>query len=89
VLTLGAHRLYHAGAGDFIPEIRGLGAIDVATLPIGGGFMLGADEAVEATLAILPKVVILMHESDRDVARFQPEVEARPTVRRAAGYGRR
>lgn len=77
VLMLGGHRVYHAGATDFIPEMRGLGAIDVAMLPIGGGFMLGADEAVEAALAIGPKVVIPMHESDRDVAWFKREVEAR------------
>jgi L-ascorbate metabolism protein UlaG (beta-lactamase superfamily) len=80
VLMLAAHRVYHAGATDFIPEMRGLGAVDVAMLPIGGGFMLGADEAVEATLAIAPKVVIPMHESDRDVAWFKREVEARSAV---------
>jgi L-ascorbate metabolism protein UlaG (beta-lactamase superfamily) len=81
VLTLDRHRVYHAGASDFIPEMRGLGAIDVAMLPIGGAFMLGADEAVEAALAIGPKVVIPMHESDRDVGWFKREVEARSAVR--------
>ena len=80
VLMLGGHRVYHAGATDFIPEMRGLGAIDVAMLPIGGGFMLGADEAVEAAVAIGSKVVIPMHESDRDVAWFKREVEARSAV---------
>ena len=80
VLMLGGHRVYHAGATDFIPEMRGLGAIDVAMLPIGGGFMLGADEAVEAAVAIGPKVVIPMRESDRDVAWFKREVEARSAV---------
>jgi len=81
VLTLGGHRVYHAGASDFIPEMRGLGAIDVAMLPIGGAFMLGADEAVEAALAIAPRVVIPMHEEDRDVTWFKQAVERRSAVR--------
>lgn len=81
VLMLGGHRVYHAGATDFIPEMRGLGAIDVAMLPIGGGFMLGADEAVEAALAIGSRVVIPMHELDRDVVWFKREVEQRSSTR--------
>jgi L-ascorbate metabolism protein UlaG (beta-lactamase superfamily) len=80
VLMLSGHRVYHAGASDFIPEMRGLGAIDVAMLPIGGVFMLGADEAVEAALAIAPRVVIPMHEADRDVMWFKRAVERRSAV---------
>jgi L-ascorbate metabolism protein UlaG (beta-lactamase superfamily) len=81
VIMLGGHRVYHAGATDFIPEMRGLGAVDVAMLPIGGAFMLDADDAAEAALAIAPRVVIPMHEVDRDVAWFKREVERRSAVR--------
>lgn len=81
VLTLAGHRIYHAGASDFIPEMRGLGALDVAMLPIGGAFMLGADEAVEAALAIAPRVVIPMHEEGRDVEWFKRAIEHRSAVR--------
>jgi L-ascorbate metabolism protein UlaG (beta-lactamase superfamily) len=81
VLTLAGRRIYHAGASDFIPEMRALKAIDVALLPIGGGFMRGAGEAVAAALAIAPRVVIPMYEDDRGVETFKREVESRSPVR--------
>ena len=53
-------KLYHAGDADFIPEMKEL-AVDIALLPVSGTYVMTADQAVKATLAINPKLAIPMH----------------------------
>jgi L-ascorbate metabolism protein UlaG (beta-lactamase superfamily) len=53
-------RLYHAGDTDFIPEMKGL-AVDIAFLPVSGTYVMSADQAVKAALAIAPGLAIPMH----------------------------
>jgi L-ascorbate metabolism protein UlaG (beta-lactamase superfamily) len=53
-------RVYHAGDTDFIPEMRDY-KTDIALLPVSGTYVMTADEAVEAALAIKPRIVIPMH----------------------------
>jgi L-ascorbate metabolism protein UlaG (beta-lactamase superfamily) len=59
--TLNGKTIYHAGDTDFIPEMKELRDIEVALLPIGGTFTMDIQEAVEAAIAIKPKIVIPMH----------------------------
>ncbi len=54
-------RIYHPGDTDFIPEMRGLGKIDVAFLPVSGVYVMTAQEAAEAANTIAPDVAIPMH----------------------------
>jgi L-ascorbate metabolism protein UlaG (beta-lactamase superfamily) len=60
VANIGGVKLYHAGDTDFIPEMNGI-ETDIALLPVSGTYVMTADEAVEAALAIRPKVAIPMH----------------------------
>jgi len=60
VANIGGVRLYHAGDTDFIPEMKRI-ETDIALLPVSGTYVMTADEAVEAALAIRPKVAIPMH----------------------------
>jgi len=53
-------KIYHAGDTDFIPEMRGLD-VDIALLPVSGTYVMTADEAVKAALAINPRLAIPMH----------------------------
>lgn len=53
-------RIYHAGDSDFIPEMKTLKA-DVALLPVSGVYVMKADQAVQAALAIRPKLAVPMH----------------------------
>jgi L-ascorbate metabolism protein UlaG (beta-lactamase superfamily) len=78
---IGGKRIYDAGDTDFIPEMRELGQVDVALLPIGGRFTMDIGEAVEAAMAINPKVVIPMHRFDADPQRFSDEIEARSDIK--------
>jgi len=76
VLTLEGKTIYHAGDTDFIPEMRELGVIDIALIPIGGIFTMDIREAVEAALAIKPNAVIPMHNLKADPREFKKKVEA-------------
>ena len=81
LISIDGKAIYHAGDTDFIPEMKQLGKVDVALLPIGGKFTMDVDEAVAATLAIKPRFVIPMHRSDADPNIFQEKVVARLKVK--------
>jgi L-ascorbate metabolism protein UlaG (beta-lactamase superfamily) len=53
-------RVYHAGDADFIPEMKDL-EVDIALLPVSGTYVMTAEQAVKAALAINPKLAIPMH----------------------------
>lgn len=60
IVTVDGVRIYHAGDADFIPEMRQIKA-DIALLPVSGTYVMTAEEAVQAALAIMPQVAIPMH----------------------------
>ena len=60
VLEMDGVRIYHAGDSDFIPEMKEI-KTDIALLPVSGTYVMTADEAVKAALAIQPKIAIPMH----------------------------
>ena len=66
--------IYFAGDTDYIPEMKNLGKVDIAFLPIGGTFVMDDEEAVQAALSINPKIVIPMHQSHSDPNIFKKEL---------------
>ena len=60
IVSVDGITLYHAGDTDFIPEMSGFD-VDIALLPVSGTYVMTATEAVEAALAISPKLAIPMH----------------------------
>ena len=74
--------IYHAGDTDFIPEMRELGNVDVALIPIGGKFTMDIRDAVKAVIAINPKVAIPMHmhHLKADPYEFKDQVEAKSEI---------
>lgn len=73
-------RIYHAGDTDLIPEMRHIGKIDVALLPISGLYTMNTEEAVEAAKTINPQIVVPMHYgkvfgSRADADRFKTRIE--------------
>ena len=61
VFELGGLTIYHAGDTGHVPEMKSLGAIDVALLPIGGTYTMDEQQAAEAVKDIRPKVAVPMH----------------------------
>jgi len=60
IITIQGKRIYHTGDSDFIQEMSGL-KVDIALLPVSGTYVMTADEAVEAAVAIQPGLAIPMH----------------------------
>jgi L-ascorbate metabolism protein UlaG (beta-lactamase superfamily) len=80
LISIGGKKIYHAGDTDFIPEMQGLGPVDAALLPIGGTFTMDLQEAMEAAIAINPKIVIPIHRFAADIQRLAAELEARSDI---------
>lgn len=74
ILTVAGVRVYHAGDTDYIPEMKDIRA-DIALLPVSGTYVMTAEEAAQAALAIGPKIAVPMHYgavvgTDDDAKRF-------------------
>jgi L-ascorbate metabolism protein UlaG (beta-lactamase superfamily) len=77
-------RVYHAGDTDLIPEMNDL-TVDIALLPVSGTYVMTADQAVKAALAINPELAIPMHYgaivgSDQDAISFKKALEGKIEV---------
>ncbi|MFW9851277.1 MAG: MBL fold metallo-hydrolase [Candidatus Thorarchaeota archaeon] len=79
VLTIEGKRIYHAGDTDFIDQMKVMGDIDLALLPIDGHYTMDVEEATEAALAIEPAIAIPMHTRDADPEAFKSLVEGKST----------
>lgn len=75
ILTLGKLRIYHLGDTDLLPEMKKIKNIDLAFVPMGGKFTMGVNEAIEATKAINPRIVIPIHKLDKDFNEFAKELK--------------
>jgi L-ascorbate metabolism protein UlaG (beta-lactamase superfamily) len=64
IAELGSVRIYYAGDTDLTNEMKALGDIDVALLPVGGTYTMGAEEAASAVEAIRPGRAIPYHWGD-------------------------
>jgi len=64
LIKLGGVNVYYAGDTDLTEEMKSLGEVDVALLPVGGTYTMGADEAASAIEHIKPKRAIPYHWGD-------------------------
>jgi L-ascorbate metabolism protein UlaG (beta-lactamase superfamily) len=85
IVEIDGVKVYHAGDTDFIPEMKDF-TTDIALLPVSGTYVMTADEAVEAALAINPKVAIPMHYGaivggGQDAESFKTALEGKVEVR--------
>ncbi len=61
IVTVNGVSVYHAGDTDFIPEMRDLGPIHIALLPVGGHYTMNAEQAAKAANTIKADISIPMH----------------------------
>jgi L-ascorbate metabolism protein UlaG (beta-lactamase superfamily) len=81
IVTWEQKTFYHGGDTDFIPEMKTFPSIDVAFLPIGGMYTMDISEAVEATLAIQPRLIIPMHFLNVNPEEFKRLVEQKSEIK--------
>jgi len=76
--------VYHAGDTSLFGDMALFGRLypmDVALLPIGGTFTMDIGEAVEAAIAIDPRVVIPIHRFESDLQNLAGELETRSDIK--------
>ena len=84
VVEIEGVKVYHAGDCDFMPEMKDL-EVDIAFLPVSGTYVMTAEQAVEAALAINPKLAIPMHYGaivgdEQDAVKFKKALEGKIEV---------
>ncbi len=84
IVDIDGVKVYHAGDTDLIPEMNDFNT-DIALLPVSGTYVMTADEAVEAALAINPKIAIPMHYGaivggESDATKFKKALEGKVEV---------
>lgn len=84
IVEVDGMRIYHTGDADFIPEMKSIN-VDIALLPVSGTYVMDADQAVQAALALNPKVAIPMHYgaivgSEEDALKFKQALEGKVEV---------
>jgi len=77
-------RIYHAGDTDFIPEMKDF-RVDIALIPVSGTYVMTADQALKAVLAMKPKLAIPMHYgaivgNEEDAQKFKKGLEGKVEV---------
>ena len=68
-------KIYHAGDTGLTLEMQLLKEemVDVAFIPIGGNFVMDANDAAKATSFIMPKVVVPIHYNTWDIIKADAE----------------
>jgi L-ascorbate metabolism protein UlaG (beta-lactamase superfamily) len=84
IIEIEGVKIYHAGDTDFITEMKDFD-VDIALLPVSGTYVMTAEQAVKAALAINPKLAIPMHYgaivgSDKDALNFKKALEGKIEV---------
>ncbi len=81
LITAEGKTIYHAGDTDVIPEMKRLGKVNAALLPIGGTYTMNIEEAIDAAIAINPGMVIPMHHLKSDPLDFKNKLEAQSDIK--------
>jgi L-ascorbate metabolism protein UlaG (beta-lactamase superfamily) len=80
LITVDGMTLYHAGDTELIPEMRQLGHVDLAMLPIGGTFTMDADSAAEAARTIGAKFAVPMHNLKTPTGELKTRLAGDPDI---------
>lgn len=85
IVTIDGITIYHAGDTDNIPQMKDY-RCDIALLPVSGTYVMTAEEAAEAALAIKPKIAVPMHYGDivgspTDAQRFKELLKGKIEVK--------
>lgn len=69
----GKHKLYHAGDTALFGDMKHIGPVDIAFLPIGDNFTMGIDDAVKAAKLIQCKTVVPIHYNTFPIIEQNPQ----------------
>ena len=70
IITFGDKRVYVAGDTEPIPEMKSLGAVDIAFLPMNLPYTMSPEMAAEAARTIKPKILYPYHYGETDTSKL-------------------
>lgn len=83
VITFGDKRVYVAGDTEPVPEMKSLGAVDIAFLPMNLPYTMSPEMAAEAARTLRPGILYPYHYGNTEVRKLmdllksEPEIEVR------------
>lgn len=80
ILTFGTTRLYIAGDSENTPEMKALGGIDVAFLPMNLPYTMTPEMVADAAKAFTPRILYPYHYGESDPARLATLLKATPEI---------
>lgn len=72
VVTFGDKRVYLAGDTENIPEMKALGPIDIAFLPMNLPYTMTPEMTADAARMVKPGILYPYHTTDTDTSKLQP-----------------
>jgi L-ascorbate metabolism protein UlaG (beta-lactamase superfamily) len=72
ILTLGDKRIYVAGDTENIPEMKQVGRIDIAFLPMNLPYTMTPAMVADAARMVRPAILYPYHTTDTDTTKLQP-----------------
>jgi L-ascorbate metabolism protein UlaG (beta-lactamase superfamily) len=72
ILTFGGKRFYVAGDTENIPEMKQLGKIDVAFLPMNLPYTMTPEMTADAAGMVKPAILYPYHTTDTDTSKLLP-----------------
>ena len=72
VISFGDKRVYVAGDTENIPEMKALGRVDVAFLPMNLPYTMTPEMVADAARMVKPKILYPYHTTDIDTSKLQP-----------------
>jgi len=72
IVTFGDKRIYIAGDTENIPEMKGLGRIDVAFLPMNLPYTMTPEMTADAARMVRPAILYPYHTTDTDTSQLAP-----------------
>ena len=80
VVTIAGLRVYIAGDTENIPEMKKLGGVDVAFLPMNLPYTMTPEMVADAAQMINPKILYPYHFGDTDTAKLVTLLKDRPDI---------
>lgn len=80
IVTIDDHTVYHVGDTEPIPEMEGLGPVDVALVPVDGHYTMSPDEALQCARTVEAGIVIPMHFFDTPLEQVLAAATAAPDI---------
>lgn len=80
IVDIDDHTVYHSGDTEPIPEMDGVGPVDVALVPVDGHYTMSPEEALQSARMAGAATVIPMHFFDTPVERVYGAATATPEL---------